>query len=168
MYLRFSSNLRNYVRFYRWSLGLWWVPTRVTVFSWGQLEFVPRRSILFWFSSLCLCHGFKGFLHVKMIPLTQENTVVDFSVLVVRIFELGTVIPHVNVFFCLWHSLSFVFNHNLEPSLLGAPRRDGFTFCDGGRPLRMRPGVDIRNPSFCQPPLCSHLRLLCILRVVGW
>lgn len=50
-----------------------------------------------------------------------------------------------------------MFNQNLEPSLLGAPRRDGFTFSDGGRPLMMRPGVDIRNQNFNQPPLLSRI-----------
>ncbi|KAL0672075.1 hypothetical protein Bca4012_000055 [Brassica carinata] len=44
-----------------------------------------------------------------------------------------------------------------KPSLLGAPRRDGFTFSDGGRPLMMRPGVDIRNQNFNQPPLLSRI-----------
>ncbi|CAA7061817.1 unnamed protein product [Microthlaspi erraticum] len=44
-----------------------------------------------------------------------------------------------------------------KPSLLGAPRRDGFTFSDGGRPLMMRPGVDLRNPNFNQPPLLARI-----------
>uniref|UniRef100_A0A1J3JHL1 protein-serine/threonine phosphatase n=1 Tax=Noccaea caerulescens TaxID=107243 RepID=A0A1J3JHL1_NOCCA len=44
-----------------------------------------------------------------------------------------------------------------KPSLLGAPRRDGFTFSDGGRPLMMRPGVDIRNQNFNQPPLLARI-----------
>ncbi|CAH2074573.1 unnamed protein product [Thlaspi arvense] len=44
-----------------------------------------------------------------------------------------------------------------KPSLLGAPRRDGFTFTDGGRPLMMRPGVDIRNQNFNQPPLLARI-----------
>ncbi|XP_024012001.1 RNA polymerase II C-terminal domain phosphatase-like 2 [Eutrema salsugineum] len=44
-----------------------------------------------------------------------------------------------------------------KPSLLGAPRRDGFTYSDGGRPLMMRPGVDIRNPNFNQPPLLARI-----------
>ncbi|KAF2580286.1 hypothetical protein F2Q68_00000037 [Brassica cretica] len=44
-----------------------------------------------------------------------------------------------------------------KPSLLGAPRRDGFTFSDAGRPLMMRPGVDIRNQNFNQPPLLSRI-----------
>ncbi|KFK24628.1 hypothetical protein AALP_AA8G004100 [Arabis alpina] len=44
-----------------------------------------------------------------------------------------------------------------KPSLLGAPRRDGFTFSDGGRPLMMRPGVDIRNQNFNQPPILARI-----------
>ncbi|XP_010543883.1 PREDICTED: RNA polymerase II C-terminal domain phosphatase-like 2 [Tarenaya hassleriana] len=44
-----------------------------------------------------------------------------------------------------------------KPSLLGAPRRDSFaSFPDGGRPLMMRPGVDIRNQNFSQPPLLAR------------
>ncbi|XP_010423929.1 PREDICTED: RNA polymerase II C-terminal domain phosphatase-like 2 [Camelina sativa] len=44
-----------------------------------------------------------------------------------------------------------------KPSLLGAPRRDGFTFSDCGRPLMMRPGVDIRNQNFNQPPILAKI-----------
>ncbi|CAH8269724.1 unnamed protein product [Arabidopsis lyrata] len=44
-----------------------------------------------------------------------------------------------------------------KPSLLGAPRRDGLTFSDGGRPLMMRPGVDIRNQNFNQPPILAKI-----------
>ncbi|CAN8257414.1 unnamed protein product [Cochlearia groenlandica] len=44
-----------------------------------------------------------------------------------------------------------------KPSLLGAPRRDGFTLSDGGRPLVTRPGVDIRNQNFNQPPLLARI-----------
>lgn len=50
-----------------------------------------------------------------------------------------------------------MFNYNVEPSLLGAPRRDGFTFSDGGRPLMMRPGVDIRNQNFNNPPVLARI-----------